>query len=279
MPFSLVFISFKDSLDAPSLASSPDCKTSLSLPTLRSSLPPLRLSPPQHRLMNVTLHNTFSADGKIFPDGSTVSPSSSVKPSFHLSLTSLAWLSPVWSIGGFDSCVHISEEASNASTAVPWAIAGAIITAGVLGWLCVIVIVACMGTDIAYHLSSPYGQPMASIYDLRLGKQGTLAIWSFMFVIQFAMGMSILLSCSRQMWAFSRDHALPLSKYLRRVTKKAVPVYAVWGAVVCSLLLGKVFPKFELTLGLLALINTATAQAVFAIAVLGTYAAYVRVLR
>ena len=91
--------------------------------------------------------------------------------------------------------------------------------AGILGWLCVIVIVACMGTDIAAHLASPYGQPMASIYALRLGKKGTLAIWSFMFVIQFAMGMSILLSCSRQMWAFSRDHALPLSRCLKSYEK------------------------------------------------------------
>ena len=189
--------------------------------------------------MSVTLRSTFLVDGKISLDGSMDSLSLSVPLSLYFLLTVLAWLSPVWSIGGFDSCVHISEEASNASTAVPWAIAGAIITAGVLGWLCVIVIVACMGTDIAGHLASPYGQPMASVYALRLGKQGTLAIWSFMFVIQFAMGMSILLSCSRQMWAFSRDHALPLSRYLRKVTKKAVPVYAVWGAVLCSLLLGK----------------------------------------
>ena len=121
-----------------------------------------------------------------------------------------------------------------------------------------------MGTDIDYHLASPYGQPMASIYALRLGKHGTLAIWSIMFVIQFGMGMSITLSCSRQIWAFSRDNALPMSRYLKRVTKKAVPIYAVWGAVFCSLILG-----------LLALINTATAQAIFALAVLGTYAAYV----
>jgi amino acid transporter len=157
---------------------------------------------------------------------------------FPFTLLIEAWLSPVWSIGGFDSCVHISEEASNAATAVPVAIVSAITCAGVLGWLCVIVIVACMGTDIAAHLASPYGQPMASVYALRLGKQGTLAIWSFMFLIQFAMGMSITLSCSRQIWAFSRDNALPMSRFLKRVSRKAVPIYAVWGAVLCSLLLG-----------------------------------------
>ena len=30
----------------------------------------------------------------------------------------LAWLSPIWTIGSFDSCVHMSEEASNATKAV-----------------------------------------------------------------------------------------------------------------------------------------------------------------
>lgn len=136
-----------------------------------------------------------------------------------------------------------------------------------------------MGTDIGSHLASPYGQPMASIYALRLGKQGTLAIWSFMFVIQFGMGMSITLSCSRQMWAFSRDNALPMSRYLKRITKNAVPVYAVWSAALCSCVLGSISPSSLmmqcLMVGLLALINTASAQAVFAIAVLGTYTAYV----
>lgn len=34
----------------------------------------------------------------------------------------LAWLSPIWTIGGFDSCVHMSEEAANAAKAVPYGI-------------------------------------------------------------------------------------------------------------------------------------------------------------
>lgn len=34
----------------------------------------------------------------------------------------LAWLSPIWTIGSFDSCVHISEEAANATKAVPYGI-------------------------------------------------------------------------------------------------------------------------------------------------------------
>jgi hypothetical protein len=39
----------------------------------------------------------------------------------------------IYVIGSFDSTVHISEEASNAATAVPWAIVWAISIAGVSG--------------------------------------------------------------------------------------------------------------------------------------------------
>jgi len=46
----------------------------------------------------------------------------------------LSFLAPLWVICGFDSSVHISEEASNAASAVPWAIVNAIGIAGVLGW-------------------------------------------------------------------------------------------------------------------------------------------------
>lgn len=63
----------------------------------------------------------------------------------------MSWLSPSWTIckdrtsqirgnslrtciGNFDCAVHISEEATNAAVAVPWAIVGAIFTSGILGW-------------------------------------------------------------------------------------------------------------------------------------------------
>ena len=38
------------------------------------------------------------------------------------------------STGGFDAPVHISEEAANARTAVPWAIVTGVGAAGLLGW-------------------------------------------------------------------------------------------------------------------------------------------------
>ena len=76
----------------------------------------------------------------------------------------LSWLSPIWTIGGFDSCVHMSEEAANATKAVPYGILMSIGSCWLFGFILVIVIAACMSTDLSHILSSPFGQPMAQVW-------------------------------------------------------------------------------------------------------------------
>ena len=46
----------------------------------------------------------------------------------------VGFLSPLWAIGAFDSTVHISEEATNANVAIPFAIILATTSSVVLGW-------------------------------------------------------------------------------------------------------------------------------------------------
>lgn len=105
--------------------------------------------------------------------------------------------------GSFDSSVHISEEASNAATAVPWAIVSAIGIAGVLGvgksfyvypeFLCGctnhvlekainMALAFCMGSDIQSLIDSD--QPMAAIFFNSFGQKPTLAIWAIVVVVQ-----------------------------------------------------------------------------------------------
>lgn len=74
----------------------------------------------------------------------------------------LAWLSPIWTIGAFDSCVHMSEEASNAAKAVPLGILSSIGMCWGLGFVIVIVLAACINPDIESVLGSAYGQPVSS---------------------------------------------------------------------------------------------------------------------
>jgi amino acid transporter len=74
----------------------------------------------------------------------------------------LSWLSAIWTVGGFDSCVHMSEEAGNATLAVPYGILMSIGSCWLFGFVIVIVLAACINPDLDAVLSSPFGQPMVN---------------------------------------------------------------------------------------------------------------------
>ncbi|KAG1855175.1 amino acid permease-domain-containing protein [Suillus subalutaceus] len=97
----------------------------------------------------------------------------------------LSLLAPLWTIGGYDSSVHMSEEASNATTAIPWAIIGSIAISAALGWGINVSLVFCMGSDLEGILSSPIGQPMAQIFYNSFGQKGALALWSLVIVAHY----------------------------------------------------------------------------------------------
>lgn len=75
----------------------------------------------------------------------------------------LAWLSPLWTIGAFDSCVHMSEEAANATRAVPFGILMSIGSCWLFGFIIVIVIAGCMNQDLSSINPGSFGQPMAQV--------------------------------------------------------------------------------------------------------------------
>ncbi|KZV65292.1 amino acid transporter [Peniophora sp. CONT] len=176
----------------------------------------------------------------------------------------LSFLAPLWAVGAFDSSTHLSEEAKNANVAVPWALMSMTSVACALGWGVVVSIVFNMGTDLEAILASDIGQPMAAILFNSFGREGTLAVWIVVVLLQFAMGVDMLIVCSRQNYAFSRDGALPLSRVIRRVNPTSgTPVYAVWFAVFVSALLG-----------LLSFAGPAAIGAIFSLVVVGQFTAY-----
>ncbi|KAI0324638.1 APC amino acid permease [Cubamyces sp. BRFM 1775] len=176
----------------------------------------------------------------------------------------LSFLAPLWTIGGFDAPVHISEEASNARTVVPWAILSAVGISGVLGWAINVVIAFYMGTDLESILQNPIGQPMATILFNSLGRSGTLAVWSIVVFVQFLMGSSSLTAASRQTFAFARDGALPFSRFVYHVnTRTRTPVNAVWASAFLALILG-----------LLAFAGPTANSAIFSLAIAGQYTAF-----
>lgn len=168
-----------------------------------------------------------------------------------------AWLSAIWTIGAFDSCVHMAEEATNASVAVPFGIMGSISMCGILGFIILAIIAGTMSTNISATLDTWTGQPMAQIYLDVLGKHWAMGMMTMLFVIQWFMGLSIAVAGSRQCWAFSRDDALPFSRFLKIVNSKlGVPLHALW--FMCTI---------ALIIGLLTLIDSAATNAIFSLAV------------
>lgn len=177
----------------------------------------------------------------------------------------LSLIYPLWSIAGVDASVHISEEASNAAVAVPWAIVSSEFIAGLLGWAINLSLTFCMDTNTENILNSPIGQPMATILFSRFGQRGTLALWSFVVIAQYMMGFSLVVAASRQAFAFSRDAVLPFSSILSRVNKYTrTPVNAVWFVIITAGLLG-----------LLSFAGTQAINAIFSVTVNALYIAYI----
>ncbi|KKK19759.1 GABA permease [Aspergillus ochraceoroseus] len=172
----------------------------------------------------------------------------------------IAWLSPIWTIGAFDSCVHMSEEATNAPRAVPLGILWSIGLCGTLGFLSLAIIATVIDTNLSAVLNTQFGQPMAQVYYDCLGKSGAIGFMAILALVQFFMGLSIVVAASRQSWAFSRDGALPFSSFFRHVSKRIryQPVRMIWG-VICAAII----------IGLLSLINAAASNALFSLAVAG----------
>ncbi|SMN20637.1 similar to Saccharomyces cerevisiae YDL210W UGA4 Permease that serves as a gamma-aminobutyrate (GABA) transport protein involved in the utilization of GABA as a nitrogen source [Maudiozyma saulgeensis] len=177
----------------------------------------------------------------------------------------LAGLMPaIWTIGSFDSCVHQSEEAKDAKKSVPIGIIGSITACWILGWMVLICLMACVSPDLDRIINNPYGFALAQIIFDSLGKKWAIAFMSLIAFCQFLMGSSIVIAISRQAYAFARDDGLPFSRYIKRVDQRYhVPYFAIMFSCTLALLLG-----------LLTLIDSVAANALFSLAVAGNYVSW-----
>ncbi|VDC07342.1 unnamed protein product [Peniophora sp. CBMAI 1063] len=152
----------------------------------------------------------------------------------------LAFTAPMWTLTGYDSAAHISEEVAGASWSAPIAIMIGVAGTQILGWG---LYIACSyaTADVATLLGSELPLPMGQLLFDVLGKRGMLAIWSFIIVVQFVTGAAQGVDASRAVFAFARDNALPGSRWLKQVNPVTrTPIYAVWfviiGSGICGLL-------------------------------------------
>ncbi|OQO03957.1 hypothetical protein B0A48_10599 [Cryoendolithus antarcticus] len=152
--------------------------------------------------------------------------------------TIMGFLTTIWTMSGYDAPFHLSEECSNANVASPRAIVMTSVSGLLLGWPIVLVI-AYTVTNITDVVAGNYGQPFGSLCLQVLGQRAGLAMFALNIVAQFFVGQGCTITASRVVFAFSRDGALPGSRWWSNVDKRTkTPVFATWGVLTVAALLG-----------------------------------------
>jgi amino acid permease (GABA permease) len=165
---------------------------------------------------------------------------------------------------GYDASAHMTEETRDAATAGPRGIVMSILVSLVAGWVLLIgVTFAIQSYEGA--LESETGVPPAQIFIDAVGDAGGKALLLVVIGAQLFCGMSSVTANSRMIYAFSRDGALPASRFWHRINPRTrTPTNAIWLAAAGAFLLGLPY-----------LWNVTAYAAVTSIAVIGLYIAYV----
>src|SRR6266545_7657288 len=169
---------------------------------------------------------------------------------------------------GYDASAHMTEETQRADVAGPRGIVMSIVVSLIAGWILLIGVThAIQPGSYDKVLGSEFagtGVPPVEIFI----SATTRKIGEFLLFIvvgaQFYCGMSSVTANSRMIYAFSRDGAIPGSKYWHKVNKRTrTPTNSIWLATVAAFILGVPY-----------LWSPTAYFAITSIAVIGLYIAY-----
>ena len=173
----------------------------------------------------------------------------------------LGLLTTAWVFTGFDASAHMTEETKSASVSAPKGIVRSIMYSGIGGFILMVTLVWSISN---YNSELSSGEPSAQILIDALG--ATTAKFLLLIVIGALLfcGLANLTSNSRQIFAFSRDGAMPGSRLWHTVNKRTrTPVNSVWLAAACA---------FVLTVP--SLWSTTAFEAIISVNVIGLFGSY-----
>ncbi|MEU1075823.1 MULTISPECIES: amino acid permease [unclassified Streptomyces] len=140
-----------------------------------------------------------------------------------------------WTFTGFDGSFHMSEETVKATVNTPKGIMRAIIYSALAGLVLMLALVYAI-RDYAGEASS--AAPPVQILIDALGMGTAKLLLLIVIGAMLFCGLANMTSNTRQIFAFSRDGAMPGSRWWHSVSLRTrTPVKAVWLAAACSLVL------------------------------------------
>ncbi|ANZ20279.1 amino acid permease [Streptomyces noursei ATCC 11455] len=140
-----------------------------------------------------------------------------------------------WTFTGFDGSFHMSEETVKATVNAPRGIMRAITCSALTGLVLMLALVYAIRD---YRGAAADDAPPVRILIDALGVHSAKFLLLIVIGAMLFCGLANMTSNTRQIFAFSRDGAMPGSRWWHSVSDRTrTPVKAVWLAAVCSLLL------------------------------------------
>jgi amino acid transporter len=182
----------------------------------------LAIAPSSHQSLSFVFTHTINNSGLYGDNG----------PGFWFYVLPLGFLLTQYTITGYDASAHLSEETQGAANQAARGIWQSIFYSAIGGWILLLAFLfAAKHTDVINSFDpnvNPYGG--GSIFAvLATALSGTM----FKVVVFIATAGQIycstacVTSCSRMLFAFSRDGAVPGAKYWARVNAQGTPQNAV----------------------------------------------------
>ena len=178
-----------------------------------------------------------------------------------------------YTLTGYDASAHMTEETHEADISGPKGVYRSVVISVIFGYILLLgvwyAVQGQAGYDnaVGFQLATGNVAAPAQIFFDAVGKSWTIFMLLIVVGAQFFCGMASVTANSRMIYAFSRDGAIPGSKWWHVINKRTrTPTNGIWLAVVLAWLL--VAPAYWYG-------SLVAYFAVTSIAVIGLYIAYV----
>ncbi|KAI8876756.1 amino acid transporter [Backusella circina FSU 941] len=177
----------------------------------------------------------------------------------------LVILQSQYTLSGYDSAAHMSEETKNSQSGSPFGLIISVVSNGISGLVFLIAISFMVKNFDTQIVSENAIQPqMVQVFLDGVGPAWTLVFLIFVMLSIFFCGAALTLGSSRMVYAFARDGAVPFSNFMHTLNPKTkTPVNAVWANVIVA---GVV--------GVLYMINSTAYEAIVSVNTIGSQLSY-----
>jgi amino acid transporter len=163
--------------------------------------------------------------------------------SYWLYVLPLGFLLTQYTITGFDASAHLSEETQGAHLASARGIWKSILYSGIGGYILLLAFLYAANKPEMVNSIDPKVNPfgIGSVIEIIYNALGGGALFKFVIIIttlgQLFCVTACLTSCSRMMYAFSRDGAVPGHEKWKKVNKNGVPANAIIASAIAGVVM------------------------------------------